>query len=121
MAKWTTSFINNLPDFSFAVVEKGGKKDKGGKTIPRTYRHLPYKDASGKVDLPHLRNALARMNQIKASSPKDSSKRIRAIAKRKLTNIAKKYLKSSKVTKADRYLIAEALLHGEFNNIIPYK
>ena len=89
-AKWTTKFINNLPDSSFAVVEKGGKKDKSGKTTPRNYRHLPYKDSAGKVDLPHLRNALARMNQIQAVSPSDSSERIRKVARRVLVNAAKK-------------------------------
>lgn len=62
-AQWTAAFIDNLPDSSFAVIEPGGQKDAGGKTTPRTKRHLPYKDASGKVDLPHLRNALARLDQ----------------------------------------------------------
>ena len=95
-AKWTTAFINNLPDASFAVVEKGGTKDSGGKTTPRTYRHLPYKDGAGKVDLPHLRNAMARANQIQATSPKDSTARIRAAAQKKLAGVAKKYLKSDK-------------------------
>lgn len=62
-AVWSTAFINNLPDSSFAYIEPGGKKDKEGKTVPRSKRHFPYKDASGKVDLPHLRNALARAPQ----------------------------------------------------------
>lgn len=62
-AKWSTAFINNLPDSSFLYVESGGEKDSDGKTTPRTLRHLPYKDAGGKVDLPHLRNALSRLGQ----------------------------------------------------------
>ena len=62
-AKWSRKFINDLPDSAFAVVESGGKKDSEGKTVPRTLRHLPYKDKSGKVDLPHLRNALGRLGQ----------------------------------------------------------
>lgn len=94
-AVWTTKFENDLPDSSFAVIEKGGKK-VDGKTEPRTYRHLPYKDASGKVDVPHLRNALARMNQIVATSPEDSTERIRKVAKEVLTRVAKKVLKNTK-------------------------
>lgn len=62
-AVWTAAFINNLPDSSFAYVEPGGKKDDQGKTVPRSNRHFPFKNAGGKVDLPHLRNALARAPQ----------------------------------------------------------
>lgn len=98
-AVWTTKFTNNLPDSSFAVIERGGKKDEEGKTVPRNYRHLPYKDSNGKVDLSHLRNALARMNQIQATSPKDSTERIRKVARDKLIPVAKKYLPNSKFAK----------------------
>lgn len=62
-AVWTAAFINNLPDSSFAYVEPGGKKDDQGKTVPRSKRHFPFKNVAGKVDLPHLRNALARAPQ----------------------------------------------------------
>jgi len=67
-AKWTTAYINDLPNSSFAYIEAGGKKDKEGKTVPRSLRHLPYKDANGKVDLPHLRNAIARAPHVKGIS-----------------------------------------------------
>lgn len=63
-AKWTTAEVNDFPDSSFAHIFPGGKKDEEGKTVPRSLRVLPYKDASGKVDLPHVRNALARANQV---------------------------------------------------------
>jgi hypothetical protein len=63
LSVWDTKFINDLPDSSFSYIESGGKQDSSGKTEPRSLRHLPYKDASGKVDLPHLRNALARLSQ----------------------------------------------------------
>src|SRR5260370_6843558 len=53
---WTTAYVNSLPDASFAYVEPGAGTDK-------SKRHLPYKDTNGKVDLPHLRNALARLDQ----------------------------------------------------------
>src|SRR5579875_125650 len=44
-AEWSSSFISDLPDDAFAYVEPGGKKDEQGKTVPRSFRHLPYKDA----------------------------------------------------------------------------
>jgi hypothetical protein len=66
-AEWSTKTINDLPDSSFALVEAGGSKDKEGKTTPRSLRHLPYKDASGKIDLPHLRNAMARVTHTNLS------------------------------------------------------
>lgn len=62
-ATWTAAQINDLPDSAFLYIESGGEKDDEGKTTPRSLRHFPYKDASGAVDLPHLRNALARIPQ----------------------------------------------------------
>lgn len=64
-ATWSAAEVNNLPDSSFAYIAPGGSKDSDGKTTPRALRHLPYKGADGKVDLPHLRNALARLSQTK--------------------------------------------------------
>lgn len=83
MAEWTAAYINDLPDSSFAVIEAGGEKDADGKTTPRSLRHLPYKDANGKVDLAHLRNALARLPQT------DLSGADRAKAERVLNAAAK--------------------------------
>jgi len=108
-AVWTTETINGFPDSSFAVVEKGGKKDKGGKTVPRNYRHLPYKDAAGKIDVPHLRNALARMNQLKAVSPSDSTERIRSAARKVLVAAAKKHLPSTKFAKQSEARLSQIL------------
>jgi len=65
---WTTAYVNDLPDSSFAYIENGGSKDSSEKTEPRSLRHLPYKDNSGKINLPHLRNALARISQVKGMS-----------------------------------------------------
>jgi hypothetical protein len=67
-AEWDTAYINDLPDNCFAYIEPGGKKDDQGKTVPRALRHLPYKNAQGSIDLPHLRNAFARLNQTSLSS-----------------------------------------------------
>ncbi len=82
-AEWSTAFINSLPDSSFAFIESGGSKDEEGKTTPRSLRHLPYKDASGKVDKAHVRNALARL---RTTQIPDAAK---ASAKRKLVAAAK--------------------------------
>jgi hypothetical protein len=60
-AVWSTSYKNNLPDSAFLYVESGGKKDDEGKTVPRSLRHFPYKDSNGKIDIIHLRNAIARI------------------------------------------------------------
>src|SRR5262245_28186939 len=62
-AQWDTSFINNLADSAFAYIEPGGSKDSEGKTVPRSLRHFPHHGPGGAVDLPHLRNALARAPQ----------------------------------------------------------
>lgn len=85
-AVWTTQFKNNLSDSCFLYIEPGGKKDSEGKTVPRTLRHFPYKDADGKVDLIHLKNALSRIPQ---SSLSDS-------IKKELTAKAEKILKGQK-------------------------
>lgn len=70
--EWSTADVNDLPDSCFLYIEAGGKKDEGSKTTPRSLRHLPYKGMDGKVDLPHLRNALARVPQMEGLS--DSKK-----------------------------------------------
>lgn len=78
-AEWTTAQINDLPDSAFAWVEDG-KKDANGKTLPRSNRHYPFKGADGKVDLPHLRNALARAAQEK-DVPAEAMAKLNAAAK----------------------------------------
>jgi len=83
--EWTTKYVNDLPDSSFAYIMPGGKKDAEGKTVPRALRKLPYKDANGKVDLPHLRNAIARAPQttgIPASAIASIQKKLRGILER---------------------------------------
>lgn len=60
--KWTVKYVNSLPNNSFAVIEPAYLE---GKTKNKNCRHLPFRDHEGKIDMPHLRNALARVNQIK--------------------------------------------------------
>lgn len=62
-AEWTTQYINDLSDDCFAYIESGGSKDDQGKTIPRSLRHLPFKDKNGAIDHDHLVNALGRVKQ----------------------------------------------------------
>lgn len=87
-AVWSTAFVNNLPDSSFLFVEpKCGEKDNEGKTKPRSCRHFPYKDASGKIDLPRLRNAIARIPQAKITGLDKTG--LQARARRLLENTQK--------------------------------
>ena len=89
-AVWSTAFVNDLPDGSFLFIESGGKKNGEGKTKPRSLRHFPYKDASGKVDLPHIRNAIARIPQSNAPGLSDTKKRsLQEKARRILQNAQK--------------------------------
>ncbi|MFQ5843075.1 MAG: ComEA family DNA-binding protein, partial [Thermodesulfobacteriota bacterium] len=61
--KWSRRYINALPDSAFASIEM--RSD--GKRV----RHLPHHDHTGKIDPPHLWNALARVNQVKWVDPKN--------------------------------------------------
>lgn len=65
---WSAADMNDLPDSAFLHIEPGGSKDSGGKTTPRSLRHFPVRSADGKLDLPHLRNALGRIPQSSLSS-----------------------------------------------------
>lgn len=60
-ATWTDAEVNALPDSAFAVIEPGGKKDKSGKTSPRSLRKFPHHNANGSVDKPHVDNAASRI------------------------------------------------------------
>jgi hypothetical protein len=85
-AEWTAAYINELPNSSFAVIEPAYLD---GKTEDKRCRHLPYKDKDGTVDLPHLRNALARMNQIEPVTDSISAADLRAKAEKVLVAAAK--------------------------------
>lgn len=87
-AKWTQAYINSLPDSSFLLV-RHPVKDKAKD------RALPVKDSDGKVDAAHLRNALARINQVQGFSAAQ-----KATAQRKAQALAKRYLKSDAKSEA---------------------
>lgn len=86
-AVWSTAYVNNLPDSAFLYIAPGGKKDEQGKTVPRALRYFPVRDADGKVDLPHLRNALARIPQAKI--PQAAKDKATATARRMLEEAQK--------------------------------
>jgi len=60
---WTRQYINDLPDSAFALTLPGGSNDESDRTTPRSLRKFPHHRADGSIDLPHLRNALARVPQ----------------------------------------------------------
>jgi len=105
-AQWTRAYINDLPSGSFAVVEPCANERKDA-------RHLPYKDSTGKIDLPHLRNALARMDQVK-SVCNGNDEALRRKARAKLIPLAKKHLPGSKWTqeKTVQEALAEKGIQG---------
>lgn len=81
--KWSNKIRNALPDSAFAATYEAGDKE---------VRKLPFKDANGKVDVPHLRNALVRVAQRKTNlSP---AMRVKAFSG--LKEAANKYLKTHK-------------------------
>ena len=63
---WSTQYKNSLPDSAFLFIEAGGEKDSSGRTVPRSKRHFPYKNAAGKIDRAHLRDAIGRIAQSNA-------------------------------------------------------
>ena len=80
-AVWTTAYVDSLPNSSFAWVSDDGKT-----------RKLPYKNADGKVDLPHTRNALARL---------DNTQGIPAGEKDKIRTKLQNALKNAKASDSD--------------------
>jgi len=99
-AVWDTKYVNSLPDSSFAWIESGGTKTDG--KTDSAHRHLPYKDSSGKIDLAHVRNMLARVSQVKGIPPAVVS-RVKALGGKLLG--AKQ---ASEITEAlDEYYLGE--------------
>jgi len=96
-AVWTTKYVNSLPNSAFLYVEPGSDTNK-------SKRHLPYKDSSGKIDLPHLRNAIARIPQMKGISA-DLKARLQAKARRLLAGTSKAASESQDVQDAYEMLL----------------
>jgi len=97
-AAWDAAFINDLPDAAFAVIEPAYLRDE---TKDKRCRHLPHHWPSvedptenSSVDLPHLKNALTRVNQIKPVTGSISTEELRKRAKAHLIKHAKALLKT---------------------------
>ena len=86
-AEWTRAYINDLPNSAFAYIEPCYKR---GDTENKGARHLPFKDAGGKIDLAHLRNARARVNQLKPICKDTNAKTAITEATRVLDDAAEK-------------------------------
>ena len=65
-AEWGTGYINSLPNMAFAAVESCASEKKTARHLPHHNKDVKSAVENSSVDLPHLRNALARVNQIKA-------------------------------------------------------
>lgn len=114
-AVWSRAFINDLPDSSFLFIESGGKKDGEGKTVPRSLRHFPVKDGDGKIDLPHLRNAIARIPQSNAPGlTSDKKKALQDRARRMLSETQKGVNKCDVCDRAVR-IVKSAVTVGELS------
>ena len=102
---WTNQYINDLPDSAFLYIELGGKKDESGKTVPRDLRHFPYMNINGKIDLVHIRNAIARIPQSKCGL---SAKEMEA-----LQNKAREMLdKANKLNKGEKSMYKDGTAIG---------
>ena len=63
---WTRAYVDALPDEAFAAVHV---RPDGTKA-----RHLPHHDTDGRLDLPHLRSALARLDLVHWEDPADAER-----------------------------------------------
>ena len=91
-ATWDSAYINALPNAAFAVVEPGYKDgdNKNARHLPHHTKDVKSPTEDSSVDEPHLRNALARMNQIQAVLDGVDTAAIRAKAKSHLVGHAKR-------------------------------
>ena len=63
---WTRAYVDALPDEAFAIVHVRSDGTKA--------RHLPHHEADGRIDLPHLRSALARLDMLHWEDPADAER-----------------------------------------------
>ena len=67
--KWTKKYVDSLPDAAFAIVYTDARGTKIRK-LPHHNKSVKRGTENSSVDIPHLRNALARLPQIK-DTPRD--------------------------------------------------
>ncbi len=66
--KWSTEYINKLPDSAFLYIERGGIKDSEGRTSPEK-RRFPVKDDKGLYDKSKLEEALVEAGKSNLPTP----------------------------------------------------
>lgn len=88
-AKWDTTYINSLPNMAFAAVESCANEKKSARHLPHHTSAVKSASEHSSVDIPHLRNALARVNQIKAVCDGTDINRLKSKALKHLINHAK--------------------------------
>lgn len=135
-AVWDTAYVNDLPDSAFLYIEPGGSKDDEGKTVPRSLRHLPVRDKSGKLDAAHLRNAIARASQITGISPakatelENKARKLLGSSQSEFTEESKEYMDEleqakAKITELETQLAALKTEHdsatAELNTLKEFK
>jgi HK97 family phage prohead protease len=78
---WSTAYINDLPDSAFLYInpDEATGKDSDGKTVPRSARYFPVRDANGKPDAAHINAAMSYMSR--AGLPPDVRARLMNKAK----------------------------------------
>lgn len=116
MADWTTAYVNNLPDSAFAVIETDYKE---GKINDKNARHLPVYNDKGEVDIPHLRNALARVNQIKPIGTMETKEKLISKARSFLEPLANKHLKTYITKKEESKMADEVKTETVVENAAP--
>ena len=92
--RWTKTFKDSLPNSSFAVVEPDYIS---GKTKDTAARHLPYKDAEGRIDLANLRHALIMVEHVEPATESMSRKELKKVATKNLMDSANSSLKKTSV------------------------
>lgn len=84
-ATWSSAYKGDLPDSAFLYVDQSCVTEKqDGRSHPLSCRKFPYKNHLGRVDLPHVRNAISRIPQSNLSAQKKTKlqKKARAILAR---------------------------------------
>ncbi len=83
--RWSSAYRRSLPDKSFLYIERArvSYRDRQGRSHPLNARHFPVRDHTGRIDCPHVRNAIARA-PITVSLPQNVRRRVQTKARRLL-------------------------------------
>lgn len=114
MTAWTIGYTNSLPDSSFLWIASGGEKDSEGKTLPRSLRHLPYRDEAGKINKEQIDNADINLSGLPTSA---KEKIIRLKSGIVSSSLCPTVVASITITERDGKKVA--VVTGELMNIKP--